>query len=75
MKLVLNDEGADIVGPVQELTGGRGADVVIEAVGVPEVWQLAIKVLRRGGVVNFFGGCPDRHRSRGRHATCCITPS
>src|SRR6202167_3669518 len=36
-----------------------GADVVIEAVGLPEVWQLAIKLLRRGGVVNFFGGCPD----------------
>ena len=39
------------------MTGGRGADVVIEAVGLPEVWQLAITLLRRGGVVNFFGGC------------------
>jgi L-iditol 2-dehydrogenase len=56
---VLNCEGADVVGPVHEMTGGRGADVVIEAVGLPEVWQLAIKLLRRGGVVNFFGGCPD----------------
>jgi L-iditol 2-dehydrogenase len=55
---VLNNEGADPVGPVHELTGGRGADVVIEAVGMPEVWQLAVKLLRRGGVVNFFGGCP-----------------
>jgi L-iditol 2-dehydrogenase len=56
---VLNCEGADVVGPVHEMTGGRGADVVIEAVGLPEVWQLAIQLLRRGGVVNFFGGCPD----------------
>jgi L-iditol 2-dehydrogenase len=56
---VLNDEGADAVSQVRELTGGRGADVVIEAVGMPEVWQLAIKLLRRGGVVNFFGGCPS----------------
>ena len=55
---VLNDEGADPVGAVHKLTGGRGADVVIEAVGLPEVWQLALKLLRRGGVVNFFGGCP-----------------
>lgn len=54
---VLNSEGADCVGPVRHLTGGRGADVVIEAVGLPEVWQLAIRLLRRGGVVNFFGGC------------------
>ena len=58
-EVVLNCDGADVVGPVHEMTGGRGADVVIEAVGLPEVWQLAIKLLRRGGVVNFFGGCPD----------------
>jgi L-iditol 2-dehydrogenase len=56
---VLNDEGADAATEVRDLTGGRGADVVIEAVGMPEVWQLAIKLLRRGGVVNFFGGCPS----------------
>jgi L-iditol 2-dehydrogenase len=56
---VLNCDGADVVGPVHQMTDGRGADVVIEAVGLPEVWQLAIKLLRRGGVVNFFGGCPD----------------
>jgi len=56
---VLNCDGADVIGPVHEMTGGRGADVVIEAVGLPEVWQLAIKLVRRGGVVNFFGGCPD----------------
>ena len=55
---VINADGADPVAAVRELTGGRGADVVIEAVGLPEVWQLAVKLLRRGGVVNFFGGCP-----------------
>jgi L-iditol 2-dehydrogenase len=36
---------------------GRGADVVIEAVGTPETWELAVAVARRGGLVNFFGGC------------------
>ncbi len=56
---VLNEEGADAASEVKALTGGRGADVVIEAVGMPEVWQLAIQLLRRGGVVNFFGGCPS----------------
>ena len=58
-EVVLNEEGSDVVTPVHRLTGGRGADIVIEAVGLPEVWQLAIKLLRRGGVVNFFGGCPE----------------
>jgi L-iditol 2-dehydrogenase len=58
-EVVINSEGADVLGPVREITGGHGADVVIEAVGLPEVWQLAIRLLRRGGVVNFFGGCPS----------------
>lgn len=58
-ELILNNEGADVITPVRNLTQGRGADVVIEAVGLPEVWQLAVKLLRRGGVVNFFGGCPE----------------
>ena len=58
-ELVLNNVGADAITPVRKLTEGRGADVVIEAVGLPEVWQLAVKLLRRGGVVNFFGGCPS----------------
>jgi L-iditol 2-dehydrogenase len=56
---VLNTDGADPVTAVRDLTGGHGADVVIEAVGIPEVWQLAIRLLRRGGVINFFGGCPS----------------
>jgi L-iditol 2-dehydrogenase len=38
--------------------GKRGADVVIEAVGKPETWELAVRVVRPGGLVNFFGGCP-----------------
>jgi L-iditol 2-dehydrogenase len=35
----------------------RGADVVIEAVGRPEAWEWAIDMARKGGAVNFFGGC------------------
>jgi L-iditol 2-dehydrogenase len=56
-ELIVNVEGADVVGAVKRMTEGRGADVVIEAVGLPELWQLATHLLRRGGVVNFFGGC------------------
>ncbi len=33
-------------------------DVVIEAVGKPETWEAAVKLVRKGGAVNFFGGCP-----------------
>jgi L-iditol 2-dehydrogenase len=49
----------DILGSVRELTKGRGVDVAIEAVGKPSTWQLAVSMLRRGGTVNFFGGCPN----------------
>ena len=35
-----------------------GCDVVIEAVGKPEAWAQALKLVRPGGLVNFFGGCP-----------------
>jgi L-iditol 2-dehydrogenase len=47
---------------VRGLTDGRGADVVIEAVGKPEVWNLSVQLLRKGGTVNFFGGCPNETR-------------
>jgi L-iditol 2-dehydrogenase len=40
----------------------RGVDIAIEAVGVPEAWQEAVELVRKGGTVNFFGGCAaDTH--------------
>jgi L-iditol 2-dehydrogenase len=38
--------------------GKQDFDVVIEAVGQPEAWQAATRMARKGGKVNFFGGCP-----------------
>ena len=35
----------------------RGLDVVIECVGLPEIWELAFSCVRPGGTVHFFGGC------------------
>lgn len=35
----------------------RGADVAIEAVGLPKVWEQTIAMVRKGGLVNLFGGC------------------
>ncbi len=43
---------------VRDCTEGWGADVVIEATGVPEVWETAIACARPGATVNLFGGCP-----------------
>jgi L-iditol 2-dehydrogenase len=30
---------------------------MIEAVGHPQTWELSTKMVRKGGIVNFFGGC------------------
>ncbi len=59
---VLAGDGADVVAQVKGMTGGRGVDIAIEAVGQPEAWQTALHMLRRGGTVNFFGGCPTGAR-------------
>jgi len=45
----------DAVEVVRELTGGLGADVVIEAVGVPETFELCTKLVRPGGHVANVG--------------------
>ena len=37
----------------------RGADIVIEAVATPATWEQAVAMVRKGGVVNFFGGPPS----------------
>ncbi len=37
--------------------GDRGVDIAIEAVGLPDTWQEAVELVRKGGTVNFFGGC------------------
>jgi alcohol dehydrogenase len=57
------DFGADVsisvadtpVDSVRELTGGLGADVVIEAVGVPETFELCTELVRPGGHVANIG--------------------
>ena len=37
----------------------RGVDIAVEAVATPLTWQWAVDMVRKGGVVNFFGGPPS----------------
>ena len=52
---------AKVQNPVEEVRkyteDKRGVDVAIEAVGLPEVWEQTISMVRKGGTVNLFGGC------------------
>lgn len=59
---VINPAREDVADAVRSLTEGRGADVVIEAAGVPEVWEMALGLVRKGGTVLMFGGCPAGSR-------------
>jgi S-(hydroxymethyl)mycothiol dehydrogenase len=51
----VNATGTDVVAAVQELTGGFGADVVIEAVGRPETWRQAFYARDLAGTVVLVG--------------------
>jgi L-iditol 2-dehydrogenase len=58
---VIQVRDADPVARVRELTNG-GADVVIEAVGLPQTWEQALRMSRNGGTILEFGGCPPGTR-------------
>ncbi len=45
----------DVLTRVQELTGGRGADVVFEVIGLKQTAQQAIELTRRGGQTVMVG--------------------
>jgi L-iditol 2-dehydrogenase len=47
----------DLPAAIRAATGGRGADVAVDATGQPAVWETAMTVAGRGGTVVFFGGC------------------
>jgi L-iditol 2-dehydrogenase len=57
----LSDVGAyaDRIATIKAATPhGRGADVGIEAAGLPEVWEQTVATLRPGGTAVLFGGPP-----------------
>jgi L-iditol 2-dehydrogenase len=54
----VNGRKADVVERIRDLTGGHGADVVIEAIGLSATWEQALKLAKKGGKILEFGGCP-----------------
>ncbi len=51
----LNAGAVDAAAAVRELTGGRGADVVLECLGAPGTVRNAISCVRKGGTVALVG--------------------
>jgi alcohol dehydrogenase len=53
--VVINNAEQDPIAAVRELTQGLGADVAIEAVGVPATFELAADLVRPGGHIANIG--------------------
>src|SRR5690554_3630748 len=53
--VTLNFRNCDVVDEVMRLTGGRGADASIEALGTQTTFAQALKVLKPGGTLSSLG--------------------
>ncbi|HUT12101.1 MAG TPA: galactitol-1-phosphate 5-dehydrogenase [Thermoguttaceae bacterium] len=56
----LSPEEVDVPAEVIRRTGGRGADVALEAVGIPSTVATAIAAVRKGGCVSLVGNLTPR---------------
>lgn len=56
----VNHAREDVVARVRELTGSRGADVIVDSVGAP-TWQRSTRLLRRGGRLVTCGATGGPH--------------
>ncbi|EWM18843.1 zinc-dependent alcohol dehydrogenase family protein [Kutzneria sp. 744] len=52
---IVTERGDDGVAQIMDLTGGIGADAVLECVGTPEAMRQALRSARPGGNVGFVG--------------------
>jgi len=53
--VTLNFRNCDVVDEVMKLTGGRGADSAIEALGTQATWNQSLQVLKPGGTLSSLG--------------------
>lgn len=53
--ITLNYKDCDVVDEVMKLTGGRGADASIEALGLQSTFESALRVLKPGGTLSSLG--------------------
>ncbi|MDO8887693.1 MAG: NAD(P)-dependent alcohol dehydrogenase [Hydrogenophaga sp.] len=53
--LTLNFNNCDVVEEIMKITGGRGADSSIEALGLQSTFESALRVLKPGGTLSSLG--------------------
>jgi Threonine dehydrogenase and related Zn-dependent dehydrogenases len=54
-EIVIDQTTEDPVAAIMRLTGGRGVDVAIEALGTQDTFEMCLRVLRPGGVLSSLG--------------------
>lgn len=54
-EIIQSGDGTDVPAVMREMTGGLGADVVMEAVGIAETVAMSIESVRKGGTVVLIG--------------------
>jgi threonine dehydrogenase-like Zn-dependent dehydrogenase len=53
--VVINFREQDPIAEIKRLTGGRGVDIAIEALGLPQTFENCLRSVRPGGVVSSLG--------------------
>jgi len=51
----LNSKDGQVVDAIKKLTGGRGVDCAIEAVGIPQTFELCEQIIAPGGIIANIG--------------------
>jgi L-iditol 2-dehydrogenase len=56
--VVVDIDREDAAAAIAGETAGRGADQIIECTGLPQVWERTVDMVRKGGRILLYGGCP-----------------
>lgn len=73
--LCLSPDDSDVRETILAHTGQRGADIVIVAVGLVPAVADALPYVRKGGVLNIFGGTPRGTCWKSTRAGCITARS
>ena len=75
----INTDAEDLQAKVEEITGGRGVDVLIIACSAPEAQAGALRLIAKRGRINLFAGLPRGNSTISwdtniiHYTECCVT--
>jgi len=57
--ITINSAREDLIQEVKDLTAGKGVDSLIVAAPSPQAVEIGVNLVRKGGTLLIFGGCPS----------------